>query len=241
MPKKLTRQDFIEKAVAKHGNKYDYSDVVYTQSHHKVKIYCNKCKIFFWQNANDHMAGRGCMACSGSKKLTTEEFVKKCSEKHNNKYDYSLSKYTNSDTKLKIICPTHGEFEQIAIVHMNGHGCSKCSKLYSPKKDEFLEMCFDKYKNLYDYTNMDYINYSTPIKITCPVHGEFEQPPSFHLNSTGCPKCSGKTLKTLDQFISEANKKHNNKYDYSLAKYVNYKTKLDIICPIHGKFQQSPN
>lgn len=61
-------------------------------------------------------------------KLTTKEFVEKSKIIHNNKYDYSLSNYINSKTKIKIICPIHGEFEQLHYVHINrGSGCKKCS------------------------------------------------------------------------------------------------------------------
>lgn len=241
MPKKLTHDEFVKKSLKKHGDKYDYHQTEYQNSAKKVKIYCNGCKTFFWQKANDHMAGRGCLTCSGSKKLTLTQFVKTCSEKHNNKYDYSLSKYINGDSKLKIICPIHGEFEQLAIVHMNGHGCQKCSKKYSPTKDEFFKLGLQKYNGIYDYSEADYVNYTTPIKIICPTHGEFRQSPNIHITATGCPKCSGKTLKTTSEFITEATIKHNNKYDYSLSKYINSKTKLTIICPTHGEFQQSPN
>lgn len=47
-------------------------------------------------------------------------------------------------------------------------------------------------------------------------------------------------MKTND-FIKKANKIHNNKYDYSLVDYKNNITKIEIICPIHNKFEQIPN
>lgn len=42
----------------------------------------------------------------------------------------------------------------------------------------------------------------------------------------------------LENFILNANIKHNNKYDYSLAEYKNNKTKIKIICPHHNIFEQ---
>ena len=59
-------------------------------------------------------------------KLTTEEFIKKAREIHGDKYDYSLVDYKNAHTKIKIICPIHGEFEQAPFNHLNGKGCLKC-------------------------------------------------------------------------------------------------------------------
>ena len=44
-----------------------------------------------------------------------------------------------------------------------------------------------------------------------------------------------------DNFISKSKLIHNNKYDYSLVEYVNYNTKVKIICPFHGVFEQTPN
>lgn len=45
---------------------------------------------------------------------------------------------------------------------------------------------------------------------------------------------------TKETFIERSNKKHNNKYDYSKVVYINSTTKVTIICPIHGKFSQTP-
>lgn len=46
---------------------------------------------------------------------------------------------------------------------------------------------------------------------------------------------------TKDEFVSKAQKVHRYRYDYSLADYVNSKTSVKIICPIHGIFEQTPN
>lgn len=46
---------------------------------------------------------------------------------------------------------------------------------------------------------------------------------------------------TLEQFLSNAEKIHKNKYDYSKVVYLDNKTKICIICPVHGEFWQIPN
>jgi hypothetical protein len=56
-------------------------------------------------------------------KLTTKEFIEKARLKHGDKYDYSKAEYTNSKTKVCIICPEHGEFWQTPGDHLDGHGC----------------------------------------------------------------------------------------------------------------------
>ena len=43
------------------------------------------------------------------------KFINKCLLKYGNKFDYSLTRYINSKTKVKIICTKHGEFEEKAF------------------------------------------------------------------------------------------------------------------------------
>lgn len=42
------------------------------------------------------------------------------------------------------------------------------------------------------------------------------------------------------KFIEKSIKIHGNKYDYSLVDYIDNKTKIKIICSIHGCFEQTP-
>lgn len=55
-----------------------------------------------------------------------EDFTKKAIEKHEDKYKYPYFDETSVDSKIKIICPTHGEFEQAIYAHLRGQGCPKC-------------------------------------------------------------------------------------------------------------------
>jgi hypothetical protein len=50
----------------------------------------------------------------------------------------------------------------------------------------------------------------------------------------------GKTLTTED-FIFQAKAVHGDKYDYSRTTYVDFKTKVCIVCPKHGEFWQIPS
>ena len=79
------------------------------------------------------------------------------------------------------------------------------------------------------------------LSIICPKHGIFWQKPNSHLNGSGCPKCFGFEKLTIDEFIKRSRKVHGEKYDYSLVNYVNAHTKVNIICPVHGVFQQIPS
>lgn len=117
------------------------------------------------------------------------------------------------------------------------------TKKYNKKytKDYFVEKSIEYHSNKYDYSKFNFINMSVESIIICPIHGEFLQTPKDHLRTKGCRKCSGKTKLTNEEFIEKANKVHNNKYDYSKSVYINKKTKVSIICPIHGEFLQTPD
>lgn len=181
-----------------------------------------------------------------SKKATKEEFIKKATNIHGNKYDYSKVEYVNYNTRVCIICPEHGEFWQTPTKHLQGRGCEKCGCLKRDKKSrkslaDFVEKAKLVHNDKYDYSKVEYSNNHTKVCITCPEHGDFWQTPKAHLSGRGCPKCKHSGRKyTLHEFIEASNKKHNNKYDYSKVAYIDSKTKVCIICPEHGEFWQAP-
>ena len=105
--------------------------------------------------------------------------------------------------------------------------------------EEYINRAKEIHDNFYDYSSVVYNNMHTKIKIICPIHGLFEQYPHVHLSGCGCPRCTGKHHKTTEDFIHEANQIHNNNfYDYTLTEYKGIFEKLNIICPIHGLFEQ---
>ena len=109
----------------------------------------------------------------------------------------------------------------------------------------FIERAKKIHGDKYDYSKVDYVNNHTKVCIICPKHGEFWQIPMTHLKGGGCRKCANelshkRQAKTTEYFINEAIKIHGNKYDYSKTEYINEKTKVLIICPIHGEFLQFP-
>lgn len=176
-----------------------------------------------------------------SKKLTTEEFIAKAKIAHgNNKYDYSKVNYVNSITKVTIICPAHGEFEQRPSDHLSKYGCSKCGGSHKPTTDEFIEKAKLVHKDRYDYSEADYINAHTKIKIICAIHGAFEQKAHDHLNGHGCSCCRYDSFNiSLEEFNERAKQAHNNTYDYSKVLFKSVEQKVIIRCLIHGEFEQS--
>lgn len=124
---KKTTKEFVKEAKHVHGNKYDYSKVKYVNANTKVEFVCPKHGVFA-QTPSSHLRGQGCPMCGGKKKLTTLEFARKAKEVHGNKYDYSKVRYTNAKSKVKIICPEHGVFEQLPSNHLSGCGCPRHKK-----------------------------------------------------------------------------------------------------------------
>jgi hypothetical protein len=172
-------------------------------------------------------------------KMDNKTFIEKARLIHGNKYDYSLVNYVTNRIKIKIICPIHGEFEQIPRDHLSKKGCIKCG-LNHKSNNDFIKEAIALHKDKYDYSLVDYKTSKTKVKIICKKHGEFEQRPNDHLKGYGCIKC-GLNHKSNNDFIEKATTVHDNKYDYELTKYDNNKTKTTIICPIHGEFEQIPN
>lgn len=64
--KRLTTEEFITKARAVHGDKYDYSKAEYINNHKKVCIIC-PAHGEFWQKPNNHLNGHGCSSCKAEK------------------------------------------------------------------------------------------------------------------------------------------------------------------------------
>ena len=110
--------------------------------------------------------------------------------------------------------------------------------------EEFIEQAKSVHGDKYDYSLSEYIKASKKVKIICPIHGVFEQSPNSHLQKHVYPKCSFEKISIknrlgIDEFMKRANFIHKNKYEYSLVKYVNYHTKIKIICKEHGVFEKT--
>jgi hypothetical protein len=110
-----------------------------------------------------------------------------------------------------------------------------------PYSEIFIEKATKLHNNKYNYSECNIINSKIKVDIICPIHGVFEQRPNDHLKGYGCGKCGGTKKLSNKEFIDKANTIHNSKYDYSKCEYINAKSNISIICPIHGIFEQKAN
>ncbi|NKB61253.1 MAG: hypothetical protein GKR95_03620 [Gammaproteobacteria bacterium] len=249
MSRRVTTEDFVRRAREKHSNRYDYSKVLYKAAKKKVTIICLKHGEFEQTPAN-HCTGYGCPECGGNKPLTLDRFINRANKIHNGRYDYSRVVFKNVESKIEIICPNHGSFHQRLATHLKGYGCDKCGRVNVANKlshtyERFLDDARKAHGNRYDYSQVEYINALTKVTIICPEHGPFRQNPANHIRDVGCPKCGDESAAsirsgTTESFICEALGVHGDKYDYSKTVYRSSHEKVEIVCPEHGSFWQSP-
>lgn len=180
-------------------------------------------------------------------RLTQDVFIAKCVEVHGDIYDYSKVVYTVGTDEVIITCKKHGDFKQKANIHIRGNGCPLCGLAKMKlSTSNFIKRSIEVHGDIYDYSKVKYQTYYVPVILICPVHGDFEIKPSNHLGGSGCMLCGINKLKDAFRFSQSvfeerALKVHGDAYDYSKAKYVNNRVKVEIFCKEHNiTFWQSP-
>lgn len=176
------------------------------------------------------------------KKLTQQEFINKANIKHNNYYGYSLVNYINATTKVKIICPKHGEYEQQPNNHLFGQRCIKCMSDNVRNARKFdINTWISKFKN----THGERYNYSlvkpfigngmqNKVIIICPKHGEFLMRPQLHAKGVNCPLCNiSKGEDEIEKFLIKNNIEYIREkiFDNCINSETNKKLPFDFYLP----------
>ena len=244
MNKNKTTEQFIKEAITIHGDKYDYSKVVYINAKTKVIIICSQHGEFE-QTPNNHLSKKhDCKKCSSiyvsdKNRKSITNFINEANIIHNYKYVYNNMNYTNNHSKIQIKCKIHGAFTTTPNLHLKYKiGCKKC-------KNKQRSISYIKKVNIlhnYKYTYFDIDeskNRYQVITINCLEHGIFKMCLNSHLKGFGCKKCSGYKM-SVNYFIEKSNIIHNKLYDYSTINDINYNTdKVEILCKKHGIFKQT--
>ena len=196
---RLTQEQFINKAITIHNDRYDYRKINYIDNRIKVIIICSEHGEFN-QTPGNHLSGSGCDKCSRKQRglllrLTLDKFIEKAHHIHHNKYDYSNVVYHKSDSVINIICPNHGLFKQQAGCHLQGYGCTPCGYLDASVATRYTQYeIIERFKNShgerYDYKDVIYNTTHDNVIIHCNTHGIFHQSPKCHIQGQGCPRCA---------------------------------------------------
>jgi G:T-mismatch repair DNA endonuclease (very short patch repair protein) len=106
---------------------------------------------------------------------------------------------------------------------------------------EFETKSILRHGHRYDYSKSEVTTSKSKVVIGCPQHGDFLQAPDHHMRGRGCPSCGRSNQGrvsgiTQEEFIRRATEAHEDFYDYSKTVYVSSRSKIDILCPIHGEF-----
>lgn len=218
------RQKFIEKANIIHDNKYDYSKVKYSGPNIPVIIYCKKCNKYFEQTPSIHLAGCGCHSRNKHEIYTTETFIKKAKEIHDNKFDYSETIYINMRTKIKIKCKKCGKvFQQTPYWHLNSKNCPICFGTHQYTEKEIIEKAKEIHPNEYEYLGIEnYKNKNSYLIIKCKKCEKiFKQKIASHFSGSGCIHCNkSKGENKIENWLL----KNNIMYEYQ-KRFSNCKNK----------------
>jgi len=231
---------FIKKSKEKFGDRFDYSKVIYIDSHTPVTLICKEHGEFS-VNMYTHLYSNDglCPLCNnrneikrgGIKKLTTESIIKKCKYYYGDKYDYSKVKYKGGNSRtevIEIICPKHGSFfKTVDAISKRDNGCPKCVKekkmsdniIFNTKK--FIDSSKNKFGDKFDYSEVKYINSQAPIILICKEHGKFSVTPNNHLGAKfgGCKGCheqyieSTRSNKIKPKLTEEERKERRREYE----------------------------
>lgn len=251
--KKLTTAEFIARAKAIHGDKYNYHLVHYINISTKVSIVCGDHGVFP-QRPSDHLKGAGCPKCKGAKNSVRlrkglDFYLAKFMSVHGENYDYSLIvNIETSKQKLPIICPIHGVFEQSANIHSRGYGCWDCGiKQRANAQTKKSEKAIDDFRithgDRYLYDRAVYTGKKNDVIIGCKLHGYFTQNANRHQQGAGCPECAKEQIAEFHRYnksnlIEKFHSTHNGRYAYIVDGYKNQNSIIRIECKEHGWFKQ---
>ncbi len=197
----MSTEAFIEKARAKHGDRFDYSTSRYAAFKEPIEVVCRThgpCQTT--PKAHLHSRSGGCVECraviiSREHRFTNAEFIERARKVHGDRYQYHLVDYDHGRAKVVIVCPKHGPFQMKAARHIEGRGCQKCAfeRIGRERRLSFWDfverVVLVHGAGRYDYEMKDFVNAHSKIPIRCPKHGVFRQTPAAHMRGHGCPRC----------------------------------------------------
>ena len=214
-------EEFQERASIVHNNKYTYIRETYNGCKKKLSIICPIHGIFE-QNGSVHLSGSGCPECAreASKELNAlsqEEAINRLKDIYKgNEYSFDKSVYSGFGKSILATCNVCNTTFSVVYKNLLNPDRCHCPNCLSLEKklslEEFVtesEKVHGKGEYIYDY--VDYVNYTTPVKIYDPILNEFfYQSPVVHLSGGGNPNRLRKSIgeERVVKWLSENNIKY---------------------------------
>jgi len=251
----ITKDEFLLRAKTKFGDKFNLENSNFTGMKSPVTVSCPEHGPVNLTAERFLSSSHGCVKCANAasgqkagiaKLRSTTEVLRRFTQAHGSRYDYSRMRYVNGVTNIDVICRTHGTFSITPNAHIAGVGCAMCAI-------ESRRMSRLQLENLLEEKTcpVSLVSVADDLKtITakCHIHGEFTRGYKAMLNAEyGCVSCfeekrgeivSEATTRSQDEFISLAVSRHGLTYCYDKTVYSGSQEKVIITCPDHGDFEQ---
>ena len=191
-----------------------------------------------------------------TKKLTTESFIQKSVQRWGRKFDYSKTVYVDSETRVVVGCPIHGDVEVLPESHTmkreSNTGCPRCGQESSVEKRRkgytvFIDTANELFDGKFIYIESSWKGLKKKIEYICPIHGKRSMKAESHIQrregNTGCKLCginqrAERIRMTFKQFEEEAKRIHGDLYEYSSEDFTSASHNVKVWCKVkdHGYF-----
>ncbi len=251
----MKKEVFVERAVAVHGDKFDYSlvpDEVNWKD--KVPVLCETHGQFLI-NAGNHISNkRGCPSCAAigrsvNNRDSLSDVKKQIATKHPNLLvDYE--NYTDKCSILSVRCSCANIFEKsVKDLLRNKYSCYPCSlknRGLSRRKpfEDFLAKAKEVHGDRYNYSRVDFVSFSESVEIVCETHGSFYQTPTVHIKGHGCKACAVETTGELKRKSLEDAAPwvfSDPEVTPILSTYLKATSPMSFVCNRHGEFSRMLN
>ena len=260
---------FIDEVRRVHGNIYNYDESSYAGARQKLRISCTTHGIFL-QSPEVHLRGSGCPKCARRDYLKTqrlvsvENVIRLLAKLSDGRVSIVGSTFSSINRPASFKCAVHGTYRRLVNTALHSkHPCLKCANESRLSGITDLEAVLVKVHERFGLAYRVEVKpagqlRSTRIVLTCSEHGPFELRYASLSKSPGCPACARKlsqenrteglrrrNAQTLNaraqKWLERSVLAHEGKYDYAKVVYVDAKTPVLIVCPIHGEFTQVPD
>lgn len=252
----MNKERFVESMNEKYSSlgingNFDFSNLVFKTS--KMTVKCNHCGKENTKSALRHLECTCKCYSNLSQKISKDEFIERMNEKFGvGVYKFDKLFFLNVRDVIEVYCSKHEGYFKTTPYNMSRsvNGCNICIPNKKMNHDEFVYRSKALYPYL-DFNRVDengdkitkFVGTTKYIKVWCNRHnGIWDVYANTLLQGKNhCGICTGRKLRTKEQFVELASKIHDNKYDYSEVEYKNSEHKVKIICTeCNESFSQQP-